>query len=154
MALFAGGAMGMAHAAAQLPGPPAVPAPLHGLWVSDDPEGQAQCDRYRVLADPWEHAGSAMVGMLLVRPGYLHEFSEYGEGTFYQLQQLRLRAPGRWQATAWLGIDQLPEPGDASPVDLRFLLEGKRLTVETDGRDYRDVKRWRYCTARLPGDAG
>lgn len=151
-ALFAGCGLGMAHAAAQVPEPVAVPESLHGLWVSDDRDGQAQCDHYRALTDPWENEGSAMVGMLVVRSDYLHEFSEYGEGTFYQFQQLGQHSPGRWQASAWIGIDQLPEPGEAPPVELRLQLDGKQLRVETSGRDYRDVKRWRYCTHHLPGD--
>jgi hypothetical protein len=153
-ALFAGCGLGALPGAAQaeVPEPLAVPDALHGLWVSDDADGRAQCTGYRALADSWESGGSAMVGMLVVTPTYMQTFAEYGEGNFYQIQQLSPLQSDRWKITAWVGIDELPEPGEAARVEMQLQRQGKRLSVEISGRDYHHATGWRHCTSQLPGD--
>lgn len=141
---------GVAHA--EVLEPVAVPEVLQGVWAGDDHDGRAQCERYRALADPWQGDGSAMVGMLMVTPTAMQKFSEYGEGDFYQFQTLDQQGAGRWQGRAWIGIDVLPDPGEDPSVELRLQLEGKRLSVESAGDGYREMKRWWRCSRQLPGD--
>ena len=99
----------------------ALPVQLHGVWMTDDAEGRGQCQRYRAVptppADP-DQLPYAMLGSLVVTPGLLHEYAEYGEGNFYQVRSVHLQGPGVWRVEAAFGADTLPSDDDpAAQVD-------------------------------------
>lgn len=123
-----------AQAPVASPGSPrpsaALPAGLPGVWFRDDPGGHAQCERYRALpADAGksgeggpdeggaDEAWMSMVGSLVITPGLIHAFSEYGEGNFNVVREIESEGDGRWRVEVQVGIDAMPVDGEPAETD-------------------------------------
>lgn len=49
-----------------------------------------------------------MIGSLVITPGLIHEFSEYGEGNFNVVKEVESAGDGLWWVKVQVGIDYMP----------------------------------------------
>lgn len=112
-----------------------LPAELIGVWSSDDADGRAQCDRYRAL--PADIGGSddgwiSLIGSLVITPNMIHQYSEYGEGSFNAVRGVETLGAGDWKVTVQVGLDTIPAEGGQSDTDTyRLILQSDRLMLES-----------------------
>ena len=106
-----------------------LPETLRGVWYRDDPTGHAQCERYR-SASPQvtDEESVAMIGSLVITPSLVHEYADYGEGTFFAVRAVN-RSGDAWQIEATVGTDTIPavEPDQDSDLYRLELAQDKLL---------------------------
>jgi len=109
--------------------PDELPEALRGVWYRDDATGHAQCERYRGASPQViDEESIAMIGSLVITPRLVHEYADYGEGTFFAVRTIN-RSGNAWQIEAAVGIDTIStlEP-DQDPDPYRLeLAQGKLL---------------------------
>jgi len=99
-----------------------LPEALGGVWYRDDPAGHAQCTRYRAASPHTiDEESIAMIGSLVITPGLVHAYAEYGEGTFFVVKAATRNAAA-WRIDVAIGMDTIPA-GDADDGSDVYRLE-------------------------------
>ena len=63
-----------------------------------------------------------MVGSIVVTPGLIHEYAEYGEGNFNVVREIASLGDGAWRVEVQVGIDSMP--ADDADIEVEaYLLE-------------------------------
>lgn len=106
---------------------PSMPKELQGIWMDDNGEGRAQCSAYKA-AKRTENAGNFLVGSEVISRKMLHSYSEYGEGNFYRIYQIKSVGKKSWAIKASLGIDQPPGDEDQMDTEMKLSLKNGKLT--------------------------
>lgn len=98
--------------------PDELPKALRGVWYPDDATGHAQCERY-LGASPQvgDEESIAMIGSLVVTPSLVHEYADYGEGTFFAVRTIN-RNGDAWKLEVAVGIDTIPTVEPDQDFDL------------------------------------
>ena len=137
---------------------PAYPGVLQGIWYKHDADGRALCQAYK-NADKRDKdiVSGLLVGAVLISGPMMHAYSEYGEGNFYELRELKKTGRNEWRVAVASGIDTSPET--FQPRDNMFLmrLADSTLTIKAQIhpiilKESLHVRyRLRHC-ANLPAD--
>lgn len=145
------GVVPAAAASAPYSGIETLPAALQGTWFPDDGDGRRACALHRqARSAPTDDAWHVLVGAIVIAPQGAHHVSDYGEGNFHGVMQVRASAPGVWRLRSRLGIDGYPMPGD-EVVESQLQLEARRLHWQDAGEPV-DSARGPFfrCTTTLP----
>ncbi|MCD9032108.1 hypothetical protein LDO32_10280 [Luteimonas sp. Y-2-2-4F] len=108
---------------------------LHGVWHRDDAAGRAQCDRHRALPEDIGEGDAgwmSMVGSLVITPGLVHEYAEYGEGGFNVVEDIERLGEGAWRIDARVGTDAMPDDDEETGTFL-LALRRERLRWSPQG---------------------
>lgn len=120
----------------------AVPETLRGVWYADGPEGRAACKTYlSVDAATIERTGAdPLVGSVVVTPGMVHRYSEYGEGNFFRIGTIDKDSDGTWVLNGRVFIDVVPdgnEHGDGHAERFSLAKDGKSFSSsEVPGQSF------------------
>ena len=110
--------------------PPSFPVALHGVWFDDNSEGKAQCRAFKKAASADEDEVSRLlVGGVLIGQSMIHDYAEYGEGTFYVLRALEKTGSNSWRIAVATGIDTSPEASQLADDTFTMELVRGRLTI-------------------------
>lgn len=111
-----------------------MPDVLRGVWYPDTDQGRADCKAYRVVT-PKQYedgpGGEPLVGATIILGGLVHQFSEYGEGIFYDVRDVQRIADGQWRLHSryWVdsypGIDAPDAPSDQYSIDGLALIKDR-----------------------------
>ncbi len=103
-----------------------IPEVLHGVWYPDTDEGRADCRAYRIVTPKQFKqgpGGSPLIGATIIFGRFVHQFAEYGEGTFYAIRDVRPLSDAQWRIHSRISIDSHPgidapdDPSDQFSVD-------------------------------------
>lgn len=119
------------------------PDAVQGVWMADDADGRAQCERYRAVAGvEGDDRINQLVGAEVVSPQAWHSFAEYGEGNFYFIRDTAKIGPQAWRFTAAVGIDTAVDDGDLSQATFRARIEGRQMIWVFESFDGTPVDSW------------
>ena len=103
----------------------AVPKQFMGIWYRDDPHARGQCDKYHRArsrqVDP-DEGSIAMIGSIVVTPGLIHAYAEYGEGNYNAVRHVARVAESVWRVDVEISLDVMPS-GDRYDIPETFRLE-------------------------------
>ncbi|MGJ4728821.1 hypothetical protein [Luteimonas sp. SDU101] len=91
-----------------------LPEQFLGVWYRDNPHDRSQCARYHAAPslDVDQDEGSiAMIGSIVVTPGLVHEYAEYGEGSYNAVRRVARVAESVWRVDVEIGLDVMPGGG-------------------------------------------
>ncbi|MBN8500063.1 MAG: hypothetical protein J0M19_02800 [Sphingomonadales bacterium] len=152
------GLIGLALASPALAKPnPAMPPQVRGIWMDDNAQGRRQCQSY--LAAMRKDGGDAsgpLVGAEVITARSLHSYAEYGEGNFYEPRRIAALGKQKWRVDAALGLDGMPEDGEAGRATFTLSIEGGKLLVRMESINAKPasgsaVQRYFRCAAVPPG---
>lgn len=90
----------------------ALPEQIMGVWYRDNPHDSDQCARHHAAPelDVNQDEGSiAMIGSIVVTPGLIHQYAEYGEGNYNAVRRVVRVAESLWRVDVDVGLDVLPD---------------------------------------------